>query len=76
MTVSVTNGTLDEIERVAIVYENSVSLLIADLTGGRQVINFGQFLAPDVATGTDCALLHNPTFLMYRKQPLSKVQTY
>ncbi len=55
MTVSVTNGTFDENERVSIVNEKSVQevpLLIADLTGRRQLINFSQFLASDIATRT------------------------
>ncbi len=55
MTVSVTYGTLDEIKRICIVYEKSVqvvSVLIADLTGGRQVIDFWQFPAADVANRT------------------------
>ncbi len=55
-TDSVTNGTLDEFERIRIVYEKSVqvvSRLIADLTGGRQVIDFWQFLASDLRPGLE-----------------------
>ncbi len=50
-----TNGTFDEIERVSIVNEKSVvefSLLVADLTRRRQVIDFWQLLALYVATRT------------------------